>query len=58
MKCSFCKKKTHLTFGCSHEGCKYVLCVSCRMPEVHKCAYIVKKSITLPKVIPEKVSKI
>jgi hypothetical protein len=55
MKCPCCKKKSHLTFTCR---CLGMYCVSCRTPEVHKCAYVVMEPIALPKVVPIKVEKI
>ena len=55
MKCSHCKKKTHLEFKCNCEG---VFCVSCRVPEVHVCSNIVVKPVALEKVVQDKVVKI
>jgi predicted nucleic acid binding AN1-type Zn finger protein len=55
MKCFNCKKRTHLEFTCQ---CKNVLCVSCLLPEVHKCPIDLKTKVVLEKVVAEKVSKI
>lgn len=58
MRCSFCKKKTHITFACTCEGCKHVLCITCRMPEIHKCDFVKKKIVLLPKIVSSKIEKI
>jgi hypothetical protein len=55
MKCSCCKKKTHLEFKCS---CEKVFCVSCQLPEAHKCEAKRDVKIVLEKVVAEKVVKI
>ncbi len=55
MRCSCCKKKTHLEFKCS---CEKVFCVTCQLPEVHKCEVKRDVKIVLDKVIAEKVEKI
>lgn len=35
-RCKFCRKKSPLEFECL---CKGVFCVTCRLPEVHKCTF-------------------
>jgi predicted nucleic acid binding AN1-type Zn finger protein len=55
MKCSFCKKRTHLEFKCD---CKHAFCVACRTPEVHKCTNVVKEKVVLVKVVAEKLTKL
>jgi hypothetical protein len=55
MKCSCCKKKTHLDFKCA---CGAVVCMTCRLPEVHGCTVKEGQKVDLPKVVAEKVSKI
>ena len=55
MKCSNCKKKSHLEFACV---CDKTFCVSCRTPEVHHCAVYVPAKVVLEKVVEPKVDKI
>lgn len=55
MKCSHCKKKTHLEFKCP---CGQVCCVACRTPEVHGCQNKYGEKVLLEKVVAEKVQKI
>jgi len=55
MRCSCCKKKTHLEFKCA---CEKTFCVSCQLPEVHKCDVKRDVKIVLEKVVADKVEKI
>ena len=55
MKCQCCKKKTTLEFKC---GCGQSFCVSCRLPEVHKCDAKEGQKIVLDRVVADKVDKI
>ncbi len=54
MKCACCKKKTVMEFKCS---CGHVYCLTCRLPEVHKCTPP-PKPVELVKVVADKVEKI
>jgi hypothetical protein len=54
MKCSCCKKKSHLEFKCK---CGGVYCTVCRTPEVHGCS-VKPEPVKLVKVVAEKVDKI
>jgi predicted nucleic acid binding AN1-type Zn finger protein len=54
MKCSCCKKKSHLEFKCK---CGGVYCARCRTPEVHTCS-VKPEPVKLEKVVAEKVQKI
>ena len=38
MKCSFCKKKTHMPLDC--KSCFLSLCLKCYAPEKHTCEKI------------------
>ena len=55
MKCSCCKKKTHVEFTCA---CGIVVCLNCRLPEVHGCVVKEKEKVVLVKVVADKVIKI
>lgn len=55
MRCSCCKKKTHLEFKCA---CEKTFCVTCQLPEVHKCETKRDVKIVLEKVVADKVAKI
>jgi hypothetical protein len=55
MKCSYCKKKTHLEFKCI---CSKTFCVHCQLPEIHKCEVKKDAKIVLEKVVADKVAKI
>ena len=55
MKCSCCKKKVVVEFKCS---CAQVYCVTCRLPEVHKCVASKPEPVVLVKVVAAKVEKI
>ena len=55
MKCSHCKKKSHLEFKCQ---CEKVFCIHCRLPEVHVCLNYVSKPVDLVAVVAPKVQKI
>jgi predicted nucleic acid binding AN1-type Zn finger protein len=55
MKCSYCKKKSHLEFKCA---CEKVFCVACQLPEAHKCEAKRDAKIVLEKVVADKVAKI
>ena len=55
MKCSCCKKKSHLEFKCK---CGGVYCTVCRTPEVHGCSTKQGEPVKLEKVVAEKVVKI
>ena len=56
VKCWYCKKKTVLSFKCT---CEHEYCVSCRLPEVHKCDTKIDKTDLikkLVKIVPNKVT--
>lgn len=55
MKCSCCKRKSHLEFKCA---CGGVYCTVCRTPEVHGCKSREGEKVKLVKVVAEKVQKI
>ena len=55
MRCSCCKKKTHLEFKCE---CGAVVCMACRLPEIHGCTVKENQPVVLVKVVAEKVVKI
>lgn len=57
-RCFFCNKKLKpVNFLCSK--CNSVFCLSCRLPETHKCDYDFKQDkIVLDKVVKDKVTKI
>lgn len=52
MRCFNCKKKTHLEFSCS---CEHKFCVSCRLPEDHKCNVKREDKVVLIKVVADKL---
>ena len=61
-RCSCCKKKLSLiTFKCK---CELTFCISCKMPEIHKCTYNYLSAEKLklekenPKIIPDKIIEI
>jgi hypothetical protein len=45
----------HLDFKC---GCGVVVCLKCRLPEVHGCTVKETEKVVLVKVVAEKVVKI
>ena len=45
----------HLDFKCA---CGVVVCLSCRLPEVHGCTVKEEEKVVLVKVVAEKVAKI
>jgi hypothetical protein len=57
MKCDHCKKKIDLgaEFTCS--SCEAVVCIACRLPEVHGCTPT-KQKVKLDLVVPAKIEKL
>ncbi len=56
MKCSCCKKFTHIGVKCVH--CEKTFCLEHRLPEIHACPNQVVEKVKLEKVVAEKVQKI
>lgn len=56
MKCSCCKKFTHVAMKCVH--CEKTFCLEHRLPEIHACPLQKVEKIKLEKVVAEKVQKI
>jgi predicted nucleic acid binding AN1-type Zn finger protein len=42
--CEYCKKFASLTFTCK---CSKIFCTKHRMPEIHKCSYLIKNRAEL-----------
>lgn len=56
MKCSCCKKSTHIGVKCVH--CEKTFCLEHRLPEIHQCPDQKVEKVALEKVVAEKVQKI
>ena len=56
MKCDYCKKKIDLGSGFTCSSCEAVVCIACRLPEVHGCTPP-KQKVKLDLIVPAKVEK-
>lgn len=56
MKCSCCKKQTHIPLKCNH--CEKMFCLEHRLPEIHKCPSAKFEKVELIKLVPEKLVKV
>lgn len=56
MKCSCCKKQTHIGVKCNH--CEKTFCLEHRLPEIHSCPNQKIEKVKLEKVVAPKVDKI
>jgi hypothetical protein len=55
MRCSHCKKKSHLEFSCV---CSGTFCVKCRTPEEHVCTAQTVRVETERKKLEETMQKV
>jgi hypothetical protein len=55
MKCTHCKKLTHIEYTC---GCGKKVCLACRLPETHGCKTKENQTIQLVKIVAPKLVRI